>query len=72
MLLEDPTVANVIVTVYDLKLCKRSLTLAFDVFLPNSSYLIADPTDEEEELATGVVTVVTLEDDQLCSVNKPG
>lgn len=34
--------------------------------------VLADPTYEEERLASGIVTVVTLEDEQLCGVYKPG
>eukprot|EP00112_Aurelia_sp_Birch-Aquarium-sp1_P017878 Seg419.4 transcript_id=Seg419.4/GoldUCD/mRNA.D3Y31 product="Exosome complex component RRP43" protein_id=Seg419.4/GoldUCD/D3Y31 len=53
-----------------LDIASNPVASTFAVF--QDSYLIADPTDEEEALATGVVTVVTLEDGQLCSVNKPG
>ncbi|XP_074650747.1 exosome complex component RRP43-like [Tubulanus polymorphus] len=34
--------------------------------------LLIDPTDEEETLSTGTLTVVTLADGQLCSIHKPG
>ena len=37
-----------------------------------SSQLIADPNDEEEELAASVVTIVTLDDGKICSISKPG
>uniref|UniRef100_A0ACB8EUG1 Chromodomain-helicase-DNA-binding protein 1-like n=1 Tax=Sphaerodactylus townsendi TaxID=933632 RepID=A0ACB8EUG1_9SAUR len=35
------------------------------------SLVIVDPTLEEEDLATGTVTIVTDEDGKLCSVHKP-
>ena len=34
--------------------------------------LFADPTDEEESLVTGVVTVVVIDDDKIAAVHKPG
>ena len=34
--------------------------------------LFADPTDEEENLLTGVVTVVVTDDDKIAAVHKPG
>lgn len=37
-----------------------------------STLLIVDPTAEEEDLATGTVTIVTDEEGRLCSVHKPG
>lgn len=37
-----------------------------------SSVLFADPTDEEETLVTGVVTVVVIDDDKIAAVHKPG
>lgn len=36
------------------------------------STLIVDPTDEEENLSTAQITVVTDEGDRLCAVHKPG
>jgi len=42
----------------------------FAVF--QNSQLIADPNDEEEELAASVVTIVTLDDGKICSISKPG
>ena len=42
------------------------------VILPCSSVLFADPTDEEEQLASGIVTVVVTSDDKLAAVHKPG
>lgn len=38
----------------------------------SSSVLFADPTDEEENLVTGVVTVVVTDDDKIAAVHKPG
>lgn len=37
-----------------------------------SKIVFVDPTNEEESLATGSLTVVTLEGDKLCMVHKPG
>ena len=37
-----------------------------------STVIFGDPTDEEESLASGVVTVVTTSDDKLAAVHKPG
>lgn len=37
-----------------------------------STVLFADPTDEEENLLTGVVTVVVTDDDKIAAVHKPG
>ena len=37
-----------------------------------STVLFADPTDEEENLVTGVVTVVVTDDDNIAAVHKPG
>lgn len=34
--------------------------------------MVVDPTAEEEDLASGTLTIVTIEDDKLCSVHKPG
>jgi RNase PH-related exoribonuclease len=36
-----------------------------------SEILLTDPTNEEESLSSGVVTVV-VQEDMLCSVHKPG
>ena len=36
-----------------------------------SEILLTDPTDEEESLSSGVVTIV-VQGDVLCSVHKPG
>ncbi|XP_046852927.1 exosome complex component RRP43-like isoform X2 [Xenia sp. Carnegie-2017] len=34
--------------------------------------LIADPTDDEESLASGVITIVATTENKLCSLHKPG
>ena len=41
-------------------------------FFPCSTVLFADPTDEEENLVTGIVTVVITDDDKIAAVHKPG
>lgn len=41
-------------------------------FLLCSTVLFADPTDEEENLVTGIVTVVITDDDKIAAVHKPG
>ena len=37
-----------------------------------SSVLFADPTDEEENLVSGIVTIVVTDDDKIAAVHKPG
>ncbi|MGH0175972.1 UNVERIFIED_CONTAM: hypothetical protein FKN15_071781 [Acipenser sinensis] len=37
-----------------------------------NTIIIVDPTVEEENLSTGMITVVTDEDEKLCAVHKPG
>ncbi|XP_041864333.1 exosome complex component RRP43 [Melanotaenia boesemani] len=49
---------------------KHPVCASFCVF--DDSILILDPTAEEETLSTAQLTVVTDEDDRLCSVHKPG
>ena len=34
--------------------------------------MISDPTDDEESLATGVMTIVVTSEGNVCSVHKPG
>ena len=34
--------------------------------------IISDPTDDEESLATGVMTIVVTSEGKLCCVHKPG
>ncbi|CAB3999922.1 Exosome complex component RRP43 [Paramuricea clavata] len=38
----------------------------------DNSVIISDPTDDEESLATGVMTIVVTSQGKLCSVHKPG
>lgn len=42
------------------------------IYIGCSTHLYADPTDEEEALSTGTVTVVVTKDKKLVSVLKPG
>ncbi|NXA51700.1 EXOS8 protein, partial [Nothocercus julius] len=49
---------------------KHPVATSFAIF--DDTLLIVDPTVEEEDLATGTVTVVTDEEGRLCSVHKPG
>ncbi|XP_017684066.1 PREDICTED: exosome complex component RRP43-like [Lepidothrix coronata] len=49
---------------------KHPVATSFAVF--DDTVLIVDPTAEEEDLATGTVTIVTDEESRLCSVHKPG
>lgn len=41
-------------------------------YFSNSTLLIVDPTEEEEHLATGTLTVVMDEEGKLCCLHKPG
>ncbi|NXV48680.1 EXOS8 protein, partial [Uria aalge] len=49
---------------------KHPVATSFAIF--DDTLLIVDPTAEEEDLATGTVTIVTDDEDRLCSVHKPG
>ncbi|KAJ8028707.1 Exosome complex component RRP43 [Holothuria leucospilota] len=53
-----------------LKLSCQPVATSFVVF--DDTILLADPTKEEEGLATGAVTVVVNEEGDICSVHKPG
>lgn len=53
-----------------LRIQKHPVCASFAVF--DNSILIVDPTAEEESLSTAKLTVVTDEEDRLCSVHKPG
>ncbi|KAM9788711.1 exosome complex component RRP43 [Neosynchiropus ocellatus] len=53
-----------------LKIHRSPIATSFAVF--DNSIVIADPTLEEECLSTAQLTVVTDEDDRLCSLHKPG
>lgn len=47
------------------------MSLIYYFYFYFSEILFVDPTAEEENLATGQLTVVTT-DDKLCMVHKPG
>ncbi|XP_071594039.1 exosome complex component RRP43 isoform X1 [Heliangelus exortis] len=49
---------------------KHPVATSFAIF--DDTLLIVDPTAEEEDLATGTVTVVTDDEGKLCSLHKPG
>ncbi|XP_075707850.1 exosome complex component RRP43 [Rhinoderma darwinii] len=53
-----------------LNILKQPVSTSFAVF--DDMYILADPTDEEESLATGLMTIVTDEDGKLCTIRKPG
>lgn len=53
-----------------LNIKEQPVASTFIVF--DNSIVIADPTDDEESLATGVITVVVTSEGKLCSVYKPG
>uniref|UniRef100_A0A669EEK8 Ribosomal RNA-processing protein 43 n=1 Tax=Oreochromis niloticus TaxID=8128 RepID=A0A669EEK8_ORENI len=55
---------------WELQIHKHLVSASFCIF--DDSILISDPTAEEETLSTAHLTVVTDEDDRLCSVHKPG
>ncbi|XP_064636939.1 exosome complex component RRP43-like [Lineus longissimus] len=46
------------------------ISTSFAVF--DDEIIFTDPTDEEECLATGVVTIATVENGDVCAVHKPG
>uniref|UniRef100_A0A2D4KEH7 Ribosomal RNA-processing protein 43 n=1 Tax=Micrurus paraensis TaxID=1970185 RepID=A0A2D4KEH7_9SAUR len=48
---------------------KQPVATSFVLF---DTLVVVDPTAEEEDLASGTLTIVTIEDDKLCSVHKPG
>ncbi|XP_053564409.1 exosome complex component RRP43 [Bombina bombina] len=53
-----------------LKILKHPIATSFAVF--DDTYILVDPTGEEESLATGLLTIVMDEDERLCSIRKPG
>ncbi|XP_036380922.1 exosome complex component RRP43 [Megalops cyprinoides] len=53
-----------------LNISKHPIGSSFAVF--DDSIVIVDPTSEEESLSTSMMTVVTDEDDRLCTLHKPG
>ncbi|XP_078457000.1 exosome complex component RRP43 isoform X1 [Lampetra planeri] len=52
------------------KVGNHPVSTSFSIF--DGTVLLVDPTDEEEALSCGTVTIVTDEADQLCAVHKPG
>ncbi|KAG9491958.1 hypothetical protein GDO78_000457 [Eleutherodactylus coqui] len=68
---EDTGLAQVdLSTKSPLKILKKPVSTSFAVL--DDTYIVVDPTDEEESLATGLLTVVTDEDGKLCTIRKPG
>ncbi|XP_069496888.1 exosome complex component RRP43 isoform X2 [Ambystoma mexicanum] len=53
-----------------LKIGRHPVATSFSIF--DNTLLIVDPTGEEENLATGAITIVIDEEKRLCSVHKPG
>ncbi|KAM9319477.1 exosome complex component RRP43 [Gastrophryne carolinensis] len=53
-----------------LKIHKHPLSTSFAIF--DDVHFLVDPTNEEENLATGLMTIVTDEDGKLCTIRKPG
>jgi exosome complex component RRP43 len=53
-----------------LQVYNTPVSSTFAVF--DNDILIADPTAEEESLATGIFSVVTLDNERICQVYKPG
>ena len=46
--------------------------LCYVILFICSSVLFSDPTDEEENLVSGIVTIVVRDDDKIAAVHKPG
>uniref|UniRef100_A0A8C5R6Y7 Ribosomal RNA-processing protein 43 n=1 Tax=Leptobrachium leishanense TaxID=445787 RepID=A0A8C5R6Y7_9ANUR len=68
---EDTGLAEVnLKTTSPLKILKHPIATSFAVF--DDTFLLVDPTGEEESLATGLLTIVMDEDERLCSIRKPG
>ncbi|CAH2225042.1 exosome complex component RRP43 [Pelobates cultripes] len=68
---EDTGLAEVdFETTNPLKILKHPISTSFAVF--DGTFLLVDPTGEEEGLATGLMTIVTDEDERICSIRKPG
>ncbi|XP_066555886.1 exosome complex component RRP43 isoform X2 [Amia ocellicauda] len=53
-----------------LNVTKNPVGSSFAIF--DDTVIIVDPTAEEENLSTGMITIVTDEDEKLCAVHKPG
>jgi hypothetical protein len=51
--------------------CIFLVLITFINFCSSSKTLLTDPTNEEEGLSSGIVTIV-VQEDKLCSVHKPG
>ncbi|KXJ26502.1 exosome complex component RRP43 [Exaiptasia diaphana] len=56
----------------DIALTLKSEPVASTFGIFDDTHLYADPTDEEEKISTGTVTVVVTKDEKLISVHKPG
>lgn len=56
----------------DISLTIRNHPIAATFGIFDDSVLFADPTDEEEGLLTGVVTIVVMDDEKIAAVHKPG
>ncbi|KAM8976214.1 exosome complex component RRP43 [Pelodytes ibericus] len=68
---EDTGLAEVdLKTTSPLKILKHPIATSFAVF--DDTYILVDPTGEEESLATGLMTIVTDEEERLCTIRKPG
>ncbi|XP_075055114.1 exosome complex component RRP43 [Mixophyes fleayi] len=68
---EDTGLAEVeLSTKNALKIQKQPVSTSFAIF--DDLYILVDPTDEEEGLATGLLTIVIDEDGKLCTIRKPG
>ncbi|KAM4797309.1 exosome complex component RRP43 [Rhinophrynus dorsalis] len=68
---EDTGLAEVNLKIKNaLKILKHPIATTFAVF--DDTFLLVDPTGEEESLATGLLTIVTDEDERLCAIRKPG
>ncbi|XP_020296020.1 exosome complex component RRP43-like isoform X2 [Pseudomyrmex gracilis] len=50
----------------------RTIPVSTSFALFENPLLIADPTDDEEELSSGKFSIVMDDDEQICYINKPG
>ncbi|XP_072260105.1 exosome complex component RRP43 [Pyxicephalus adspersus] len=53
-----------------LKIHKQPVSTSFSIF--DDKYILVDPTNDEEILATGLMTIVIDEDGTLCTIKKSG
>lgn len=68
---EETGLANVNLKVKKpLNIIKHPVATSFAII--DDTIIIVDPTGEEENLATGMLTIVTDEDDRLCTIHKSG